>query len=75
MREKCSVTFPNSFVIVLALCSNSLCHDDDDMDELWLLPNIALQKVMLIVDQFQLYNLYGSCKATCSIVDATICLP
>ncbi|CAL9183828.1 unnamed protein product [Musa hybrid cultivar] len=38
-HKKCSATFPDPFVTMLALCSNSLPHNDDDVDKLWLVFN------------------------------------
>ncbi|THU58477.1 hypothetical protein C4D60_Mb03t14690 [Musa balbisiana] len=33
-HKKCSATSPNPFATVLALCSNSLPYNDDDVDKL-----------------------------------------
>ncbi|URD78257.1 hypothetical protein MUK42_01409 [Musa troglodytarum] len=52
MRKKHSTTSLNSFAVVLALCSNGLLHDDDDMDELQLVPDAIPQKAESIVDRF-----------------------
>ncbi|RZS01109.1 hypothetical protein BHM03_00030933 [Ensete ventricosum] len=44
--KECSVTSPNPFVVVLALCPNGLSHDDDDVEELWLVLDVVLQRVI-----------------------------
>ncbi|URD91891.1 hypothetical protein MUK42_01167, partial [Musa troglodytarum] len=36
IHNKCSTTSPDPFTAMLALCSNSLMHNDNDVDELWL---------------------------------------
>ncbi|CAL9173032.1 unnamed protein product [Musa hybrid cultivar] len=38
-HKKCFATFPDPFVTMLTLCSNSLSHNDDDVDKLWLVFN------------------------------------
>ncbi|RWW62820.1 hypothetical protein BHE74_00030039 [Ensete ventricosum] len=71
-RKKRSAASPDPFAAALALCSNSLPHDGDD---LWLVPDAAPQRAASIADRFRLFDLYGSCKAACSVVDATVRLP
>ncbi|URE37770.1 hypothetical protein MUK42_03521 [Musa troglodytarum] len=39
--KKCSITSPNLFMVTLALCSNGLLHDGDDVDELQLVPDVG----------------------------------
>ncbi|CAL9104794.1 unnamed protein product [Musa acuminata var. zebrina] len=37
--KKCYATFLDPFVTMLALCSNSIPHNEDDVDKLWLVFN------------------------------------
>ncbi|URE47662.1 hypothetical protein MUK42_14391 [Musa troglodytarum] len=74
-RKKRSAASPDPFAAALAVCSNGLPHDGDDVDELCLVPDAAPQRAASIADRFRLFDLYGSCKAACSVVDATVRLP
>ncbi|CAL9178280.1 unnamed protein product [Musa hybrid cultivar] len=74
-RKKRSAASPDPFAAALAVCSNGLPHDGDDVGELCLVPDAAPQRAASIADRFRLFDLYGSCKAACSVVDATVRLP
>ncbi|RWW86357.1 hypothetical protein BHE74_00004872 [Ensete ventricosum] len=75
MRKKCSVAFLNSFAATLALCSVGLLHNDNNIGELCLVPNILPQREASITSRFWFFYLHSSFMATCSFVDTTVHLP
>ncbi|WOL11941.1 hypothetical protein Cni_G20705 [Canna indica] len=70
---------PDPFAAALALCAKRLpdvVDDDIEMEDVWgRLPSAAPRRVAAIADRFRLFGIYGSCKATCTVVDATVRLP
>ncbi|XP_065006204.1 uncharacterized protein LOC135637553 [Musa acuminata AAA Group] len=65
---------PDPFAAALALCAKGLPDVGDEMEELWGATD-APRRVASMTDRFRLFDLYGSCKATCSVVEATVRLP
>ncbi|WOL11149.1 hypothetical protein Cni_G19910 [Canna indica] len=65
------------FAAALALCARGLPDTGDDMDDLWGVPDAAAPRrpVATIADRLRLFDFYSSCKATCTVVDATVRLP
>ncbi|URD72273.1 hypothetical protein MUK42_09776 [Musa troglodytarum] len=65
---------PDPFAAALALCAKGLPDVGDEMEELWAATD-APRRVASMTDRFRLFDLYGSCKATCPVVEATVRLP
>ncbi|XP_009404872.2 uncharacterized protein LOC103988084 [Musa acuminata AAA Group] len=74
-RSAARLAAADPFAAALALCAKDFPDAGGDLEELWGVPDASPRRVTTIADRFRLFDLYGSCKATCSVIDATVRLP
>ncbi|RWW21355.1 hypothetical protein GW17_00014500 [Ensete ventricosum] len=74
-RSEARSAAADPFAAALVLCAKDLPDASGDLEEFWGVPDATPRRVTTIADRFRLFDLYGSCKATCSVIDATVRLP